>query len=173
NFTSSTSGRTWWNEDGLLKSEHKAIAFAAYNQSNWEQDIAKGRGEYLASMSSLLGVSEGERSAFALGTQSQFQSLVGGDDVARLHSLRALVKKRARVRPKCFAQRKMNEASARIQSVSMPRNRSQFAAGVRIFIEEYCVADDLDRGACSQIFAFLAMLPLPGIEEGMESGYRQ
>jgi DUF3015 family protein len=92
NFTSSTSGRTWWNEDGLLKSEHKAIAFAAYNQSNLEQDIAKGRGEYLASMSSLLGVSEGERPAFALGAQSQFQSLVRGDDVARLHSLRALVK---------------------------------------------------------------------------------
>lgn len=92
NFTSSTSGRTWWNEDGLLKSEHKAIAFATYNQSNLEQDIAKGRGEYLASMSSLLGVSEGEGPAFALGAQSQFQSLVHGDDVARLHSLRALVK---------------------------------------------------------------------------------
>src|SRR5689334_19522053 len=92
NFTSSTSGRTWWNEDGLLKSEHKAMAFAAYNQSNLEQDIAKGRGEYLASMSSLLGVSEGERPAFALGAQSQFQSLVRGDDVARLQSLRALVK---------------------------------------------------------------------------------
>ena len=76
NFTSSTSGRTWWNEDGLLKSEHKAIAFATYNQSNLEQDTAKGRGEYLASMSSLLGVSEGERPAFALGAQSQFQSLV-------------------------------------------------------------------------------------------------
>ena len=92
NFTSSTSGRTWWNEDGLLKSEHKAIAFAAYNQSNLEQDIAKGRGEYLASVSSLLGVSEGERPAFALGAQSQFQSLVLVDDVARLQSLRALVK---------------------------------------------------------------------------------
>ena len=92
NFTSSTSGRTWWNEDGLLKSEHKAIAFAAYNQSNLEQDIAKGRGEYLDSMSSLLGVSEGEGPAFALGAQSQFQSLVRGDDVARLKSLRALVK---------------------------------------------------------------------------------
>ena len=92
NFTSSTSGRTWWNEDGLLKSEHKAIAFAAYNQSNLEQDIAKGRGEYLASVSSLLGVNEGERPAFALGAQSQFRSLVRGDDVARLKSLRALVK---------------------------------------------------------------------------------
>ena len=29
NVTVSTSGRTWWNEDGLLWPEHKAIAFAA------------------------------------------------------------------------------------------------------------------------------------------------
>src|SRR5690242_10644473 len=61
NVTVSTSGRTWWNEDGLLKSEHKAIAFAAYNQSSLEQDIAKGGGEYLASLSALLGVSDSGR----------------------------------------------------------------------------------------------------------------
>jgi hypothetical protein len=91
NVTVSTSGRTWWNEDGLLKSEHKAIAFAAYNQSNLEQDIANGRGEYLASLSSLLGVSESGRSAFAFGAQSQFQSLMLADDVTRVQSLRALV----------------------------------------------------------------------------------
>jgi hypothetical protein len=91
NVTVSTSGRTWWNEDGMLKSEHKAIAFAAYNQSNLEQDIATGRGEYLASMSSLLGVSETGRSAFASGAQDQFQSLVRLDDVTRLQSLRALM----------------------------------------------------------------------------------
>ena len=91
NVTVSTSGRTWWNEDGLLKSEHKAIAFAAYNQSSLEQDIANGRGEYLASLSSLLGVSESGRSAFAFGAQSQFQSLMLADDVTRVQSLRALV----------------------------------------------------------------------------------
>ncbi|HTL60835.1 MAG TPA: DUF3015 family protein [Nitrospira sp.] len=91
NVTVSTSGRTWWNEDGLLKSEHKAIAFAAYNQANLEQDIANGGGEYLASLGSLLGVSEGGRPGFALGAQSQFQSLIRVDDRARLHTLRALV----------------------------------------------------------------------------------
>ena len=91
NVTVSTSGRTWWNEDGLLKSEHKAIAFAAYNQSNLEQDIANGRREYRASLSSLLGVSESGRSAFAFGAQSQFQSLMLADDVTRVQSLRALV----------------------------------------------------------------------------------
>ena len=91
NVTVSTSGRTWWNEDGLLKSEYKAIAFAAYNQSNLEQDIANGRGEYLASLSSLLGVNERGRSAFAFGAQSQFQALLPVDDVARVQFLRALV----------------------------------------------------------------------------------
>jgi len=39
----------------------------------------------------LLGVSEGGRPGFALGAQSQFQSLIRVDDRARLHTLRALV----------------------------------------------------------------------------------
>jgi len=91
NVTVSTSGRTWWNEDGLLKSEHKAIAFAAYNQSNLEQDIAKGRGEYLSSLSSLLGVNEKARPAFEVAAQSEFQSLLPADDSTRLQYLRALM----------------------------------------------------------------------------------
>ncbi len=91
NVTVSTSGRTWWNEDGLLKSEHKALAFAAYNQSNLEQDIANGRGEYLDAMSALLGVSENGKSSFMLGAQRQFQSLLLADDATRVHVLRSLV----------------------------------------------------------------------------------
>ena len=91
NVTVSTSGRTWWNEDGLLKSEHKALAFAAYNQSNLEQDIANGRGEYLDAMSALLGVSESGKSSFMLGAQRQFQSLLLADDAMRVHVLRSLV----------------------------------------------------------------------------------
>ena len=91
NVTVSTSGRTWWNEDGVLNTEHKAIAFAAYNQSNLEQDIANGRGEYLASLSSLLGVNESGKSSFAAGAQVQFESLISVDDAKRLQHLRTLV----------------------------------------------------------------------------------
>ena len=91
NVTVSTSGRTWWNEDGLVKSEYKALAFAAYNQANLDQDIAKGRGEYLASLSALLGVSENERAAFAAGAQTRFQSLIAVDDASRVQHLRTLV----------------------------------------------------------------------------------
>ena len=91
NVTVSTSGRTWWNEDGLLKSEHKALAFAAYNQANLEQDIAKGRGEYLDSMGALLGVSDRSKPGFAFAAQRQFQSLILVDDVTRLQYFRAHV----------------------------------------------------------------------------------
>jgi Protein of unknown function (DUF3015) len=91
NVTVSTSGRTWWNEDGLLKSGHKTLAFAAYNQANLEQDIAKGRGEYLDSLSALLGVNDSSRPGFAFAAQRQFQSLILVDDVTRLQYFRAHV----------------------------------------------------------------------------------
>ena len=91
NVTVSTSGRTWWNEDGLLKPDHKALAFVAYNQANVEQDLAKGRGEYLDALSTLMGVSEPKKSEFALGAQTQFRSLIAADDATRLQLLRALV----------------------------------------------------------------------------------
>jgi hypothetical protein len=91
NITVSTSGRIWWNEDGLLNPEHKAIAFATYNPTNLEQDIARGQGEYLASLGSLLGVREGVRPAFEAAAQSQFQSLMPADHARRVEYLRALV----------------------------------------------------------------------------------
>jgi hypothetical protein len=40
NVTGSTSGRTWFTEDGILHPEHKLIAFTALNQMNVEQDLA-------------------------------------------------------------------------------------------------------------------------------------
>ncbi len=58
NLTGTTSGRIWWNEDGLLKPEHKVAAFAAYNADNLEADAARGQGEYLVSLSHLTGTVE-------------------------------------------------------------------------------------------------------------------
>lgn len=58
NITGTTSGRVWWNEDGLLKPEHKVTAFIAYNAHNLEMDLARGQGEYLASLDALMEKSE-------------------------------------------------------------------------------------------------------------------
>lgn len=70
NITGTTSGRIWWNEDGMLKPEHKVSAFTAYNAQNLEADAARGQGEYLASLDSLTGTSA--RPAFQPGAQASF-----------------------------------------------------------------------------------------------------
>jgi len=92
NFTGTTSGRTWWNEDGLLNPEHKAIAFATYNEANLEQDLAKGRGEYLTSMGTLLGVTEDTQPAFQADAQERFVQISHANQQARVEQLRALLR---------------------------------------------------------------------------------
>lgn len=68
---SSTTGKTWWNEDGLLRSELKPAAFVTFNQENLRRDMAAGRGEYLASMSELLGVPADRQPAFFSAVQQR------------------------------------------------------------------------------------------------------
>lgn len=70
NITGTTSGRVWWNEDGLLKPEHKVAAFTAYNAQNLEEDLARGQGEYLASLDTLMGAPE--PSTFRLFAQDAY-----------------------------------------------------------------------------------------------------
>lgn len=53
---SSTTPSDWYHDNGLLKEEYKALAFAAVNTENLLQDMARGRGEYLESMGKLLRV---------------------------------------------------------------------------------------------------------------------
>jgi len=90
NITGSTSGRIWWNEDGLLNPEHKAVAFATYNEANLEQDIARGQGEYLSSMGTLLGVASNAQPVFQTAAQEHFNKLRTADQQTRLEQLRAL-----------------------------------------------------------------------------------
>ncbi len=56
NTLSSTTPSDWYDDNGLLKEEYKALAFATVNTENLLQDMARGRGEYLESMGKLLGV---------------------------------------------------------------------------------------------------------------------
>lgn len=76
NVTGTTSGAAWWNEDGQIKPGFKAAAFAAANSRNLEQDIAAGRGEYLTSMSVLIGVPENRRPAFFSTAQAKYAEAV-------------------------------------------------------------------------------------------------
>lgn len=90
NVTGTTSGRTWWNEDGLLHPEHKLTAFLALNQANVEQDLARGEGEYMTSLGSLLGLPDDQQAAFQIKAQGAFETLATSDHDARLQQLRTL-----------------------------------------------------------------------------------
>ena len=90
NITGTTSGHAWWNEDGLLLPEHKAIAFATYNEANLEQDLARGQGEYVTSLATLLGVSSDQQSAFHAKAQRAFNTLTTPDHEAQIYRLRTL-----------------------------------------------------------------------------------
>ena len=92
NVTGTTSGRTWFTEDGLLHPEHKLTAFMALNQTNVEQDLARGQGEYVASLSTLLGLSDDQQAAFHAKAQGAFETLITSDHEARLQQLRMLAR---------------------------------------------------------------------------------
>ena len=90
NVTGTTSGRTWWNEDGLLHPEYKLTAFLALNEANVEQDLARGRGEYVTSLGTLLGLPDDQQAVFHTQAQANFEILTASDRDARLQQIRAL-----------------------------------------------------------------------------------
>jgi hypothetical protein len=92
NVTASTSGRTWFTEDGTLHPEYKLTAFTALNQMNVEQDLARGQGEYVTSLGTLLGVSDDQQAAFHAKAQGAFETLITSDLEARLQHFRTLAR---------------------------------------------------------------------------------
>jgi hypothetical protein len=84
-FLSSTTGGTWWTEDGLIKPGYHTGAFIAINYDNLLQDIAKGEGEYVSAFGNLLNVQPEQQQAFANRLQQRYQDLsrlrVGQDPI--------------------------------------------------------------------------------------------
>lgn len=90
NFLSSTTGRSWWNEDGLVKKEERLNAFVALNYENLKQDMARGQGEYVATLSNLLGVPEDHQAEFSAFTRDRYEVLVTGEGTSPREMLAAL-----------------------------------------------------------------------------------
>jgi hypothetical protein len=76
NFLSSTSGRSWWTEDGLIKADQRVNAFMVFNFENIKQDMARGRGEYLDSLTTLMAIPPERRAAFNANAQSRYPFVV-------------------------------------------------------------------------------------------------
>lgn len=90
NFLSSTSGRSWWNEDGLVKKEERLNAFVAMNYENLKRDMARGEGEYVSTLSDLLGVPDDRRADFSAFTRDRYEVLVTGEGTSPLEMLAVL-----------------------------------------------------------------------------------
>ena len=76
NILSSTSGRSWFTEDGQLKADHRVQAFMAFNFENIKQDMARGQGEYLDSLSTLMQIPSDRRASFYAHAQSRYPFVV-------------------------------------------------------------------------------------------------
>ena len=88
NITGTTSGAAWWSEDGQIKPDFKATAFVTFNQANLNQDLAAGRGEYLGSVSRLLGIPTDRQPDFFSAAQANYAKMVDRDSEALLFLLR-------------------------------------------------------------------------------------
>jgi hypothetical protein len=75
---SSTTPGAWFTDDGLLKADQKVNAFVTLNYENLKQDMARGHGEYLSSLSDLLGVPQGQQEAFYSYAQSRYPLVNSG-----------------------------------------------------------------------------------------------
>jgi hypothetical protein len=92
NITGTTSGRTWFTEDGLLHPDHKLTAFLALSQMNVEQDLARGQGEYATSLGTLLGLPNNQQAVFHTKAQGAFETLLTSNPEARREQLRMLAR---------------------------------------------------------------------------------
>ena len=75
NFLSSTTGKSWWTEDGLIKNGEQARAFVAMNYDNLLQEMAQGQGEYLHAFGTILGVPSHQQAPFQRLIQAQYPTL--------------------------------------------------------------------------------------------------
>ena len=63
-FLSSTTGKSWWTEDGLVKQGEQARAFVALNRENLLQNMAQGHGEYVTALGQIIGIPHSKDSRF-------------------------------------------------------------------------------------------------------------
>jgi Protein of unknown function (DUF3015) len=97
-FTSSTSPGEMFDADGYVKQSQKARLFAAVAFENLEQDIARGNGEYLTSLATLLKIPAGKQDEFRARSQSNYSLLFAPDIRTAERLLATLISKREDLR---------------------------------------------------------------------------
>jgi hypothetical protein len=90
NVTGTTSGRTWFTEEGIVKPDFKVTAFVALNAENLRHDMASGQGEYLSSVSNLLNVPTNRQAEFFTLIQARYSAFAAMDFTATQQVVAAL-----------------------------------------------------------------------------------
>jgi hypothetical protein len=90
NVTGTTSGRTWFTEEGIVKPDFRVTAFVASNAENLRHDMASGQGEYLASVSRLLNVPAKRQAEFFTVIQARYPVFAAMDFTAPQQVVAAL-----------------------------------------------------------------------------------
>ncbi|HZS11701.1 MAG TPA: DUF3015 family protein [Nitrospirales bacterium] len=90
NVTVSTSGRTWFTEDGLVRNDQKVSAFVTLNFENLKQDMARGDGEYLSALTTLMQVRDDKRAEFFGYVQSNYPAWISSQQTTPAELLVAL-----------------------------------------------------------------------------------
>jgi hypothetical protein len=74
-FFSSTTPDSILSVDGQVKQQHKINLFAGVNYDNLKQDVARGDGEYLTSLGTLMNVPPQSQRAFGTFLQGKYPIL--------------------------------------------------------------------------------------------------
>lgn len=86
-ISSGTSGCT---NDGKIMGDSKTTMFAELNFENLSQEMARGQGEHLASLATLMGIPADRHDAFFAMTQERYTSLVEAGDTSPVAMVKAI-----------------------------------------------------------------------------------
>lgn len=89
-FTQSTTPGELLSADGTVSRERQALVFTAFNFDNLRDDIARGEGEYLRSLGSLMSVPADRQGHFYAFAQSRYDVLFPSRSTTPTEMLTAL-----------------------------------------------------------------------------------
>jgi len=82
-----SSGTLGCEQDGVVLNEHEKDMYVAANFDHVKRDMARGGGEYLTTLASLMAVAPADQAAFFALTKDRFAALAGGTSTDLIRNL--------------------------------------------------------------------------------------
>jgi len=75
------SGTSGCENPGMVSNEYQKKVFVAMNMDDLAQDIARGSGDHITSMATLMGIDQSDHETFFSVTQANYESIFSSDSV--------------------------------------------------------------------------------------------